>query len=85
MMKNASAGSRSLWTVALSFVIPKRTRISYFRVLTATTYVVLIKEKHMQLTEAAILDRKSGVPEFPTSEFSPRPLMWFSLKRSTCS
>ncbi len=26
----------------------------------ATTYVVLLKENHMQLTEAAALDRKSG-------------------------
>ena len=25
-----------------------------------TTYVVLLKENHMQLTEAATLDRKSG-------------------------
>ncbi len=46
-------------TVALSFVIPRRTRISYFTALTAATYVVLLKENHMQLTEVAILDRKS--------------------------
>jgi hypothetical protein len=31
----------------------------------ATTYVVLPKENHMQLTEAAILDRKSGGAEGP--------------------
>jgi hypothetical protein len=29
----------------------------------ATTYVVLPKENHMHLTEAATLDRKSGGPE----------------------
>jgi hypothetical protein len=29
----------------------------------ATTYVVLLKENHMQLTEAATLDRKSGGAE----------------------
>jgi hypothetical protein len=29
----------------------------------ATTFVVLSKENHMQLTEAATLDRKSGVAE----------------------
>jgi hypothetical protein len=35
-------------------------RISYFTTLTSATYVVLPKENHMQLTEAASLDRKSG-------------------------
>ncbi len=39
---------------------PERTRISYFTSLTSVTYVVLPKENHMQLTEAATLDRKSG-------------------------
>jgi hypothetical protein len=47
-------------TVALSFVIPSVPRISYFTALTSATYVVLPKENHMQLTEAATLDRKSG-------------------------
>ena len=46
-----------------SFVHWARTRISYFTALTSTTYVVLSKVNHMQLTEAAILDRKSGVAE----------------------
>jgi hypothetical protein len=44
---------------------PERTRISYFRALTSATYVVLPKENHMQLTEAATLDRKSGEAEGP--------------------
>src|SRR5450631_1100890 len=35
------------------------------------TYVVLPKENHMQLAEATSLDRKSGVPGFPTSPLSP--------------
>jgi hypothetical protein len=26
-----------------------------------------------------------SVPGFPTSQLSPAPLMWFSLKRTTCS
>jgi hypothetical protein len=39
---------------------PERTRISYFAALTGATYVVLLKENHMQLFEAATLDRKSG-------------------------
>src|SRR5580692_11310338 len=41
----------------------ERTRISYFTALTRATYVVLPKENHMQLTEAATLDRKSGEAE----------------------
>jgi hypothetical protein len=40
-----------------------RTRISYFAALTGATYVVLPKENHMQLTEAATLDRKFGEAE----------------------
>jgi hypothetical protein len=39
---------------------PERTRISYFAALTGATYVVLLKENHIQLFEAATLDRKSG-------------------------
>ncbi len=35
-------------------------RISHIAALTGATYVVLPKENHMQLTEAATLDRKSG-------------------------
>jgi hypothetical protein len=50
-------------TVALSFVIPERTRISYFTALTSATYVVLPQENHMQLAEAATVDRKSGEAE----------------------
>jgi hypothetical protein len=41
----------------------ERTRISYYTALTSATYVVLPKENHMQLTEAATLDRKSGKAE----------------------
>src|SRR5271168_926671 len=42
---------------------PERTLISYFTALTGATYMVLPKENHMQLTEAATLDRKSGEAE----------------------
>jgi hypothetical protein len=42
---------------------PERTRISYFTAFTSATYVVLPKENHMQFTEAATLDRKSGEAE----------------------
>jgi hypothetical protein len=45
------------------FCHPERTRISYFAALTGATYVVLLKENHMQLFEAATLDRKSGEAE----------------------
>src|SRR5271155_310560 len=45
------------------FCHPERTRISYSPLSPATTYVVLPKENHMQLTEAATLDRKSGGAE----------------------
>ena len=50
---------------------PERTRISYSTALTTTTYVVLLKENHMQLTEAATLDRKSGGAEGPAVRPSP--------------
>jgi hypothetical protein len=66
---------------------PERTRISYFTTLTGATYVVLPKENHMQLTEAATLHRKSGEAEgsavprtfpgnaesHPATELSSRP------------
>jgi hypothetical protein len=42
---------------------PERTRISYFTGLIGATCVVLPKENHMPLTEAATLDRKSGGAE----------------------
>jgi hypothetical protein len=44
------------------FCHPERTRVSYFTALTGVTYVVLLKENHMQLFEAATLDRKCGKP-----------------------
>ena len=60
-MRNAFGPATALHgSVALPFCHPERTRISYFTALTSTTYVVLLKENHMQLTEAATLDRKSG-------------------------
>jgi hypothetical protein len=53
----------SPYNYPLLFVIPKRTRISYFTALPSATFVVLLKENHMQLTEATTLDRKSGEAE----------------------
>jgi hypothetical protein len=47
-------------TNALSFVIPSVPGFPASPLSPATTYVVLLKENHMQLTEAATLDRKSG-------------------------
>jgi hypothetical protein len=38
----------------------ERTRISYFTALTTATYVVLFKENHKHLTEAANPNRKSA-------------------------
>ena len=57
---------RSPLATVLSFQPPspfchsERTRISYLTALTGAAYVVLLKENHMQLFEAATLDRKSG-------------------------
>jgi hypothetical protein len=50
-------------TVALSFVIPSVPGFPTSPLSLETTYVVLPKENHMQLTEAATLDRKSGGAE----------------------
>jgi hypothetical protein len=50
-------------TVALSFVIPSVPGFPTSPLSPATTYVVLPKENHMYLTEAATLDRKSGEAE----------------------
>jgi len=41
---------------------PERTRISYFTALTSATYVVLPKENHTQLIEAATLEGNPGEP-----------------------
>ena len=47
-------------TIALSFVIPSVPGFPTSPLSPATTHVVLSKENHTQLTEAATLDRKSG-------------------------
>src|SRR6266700_6665454 len=56
-------------TVAFSFVIPSVPGFPTSQLPPATTHVVLSKENHTQLTEAATLDRKSGgarpVPPLP--------------------
>ena len=49
--------------VALSFVIPSVPGFPTSPLSPAATYVVLPKENHIQLTEAATLDRKSGEAE----------------------
>jgi hypothetical protein len=50
-------------TDAFSFVIPSEPRFPASLLSPATTDVVLSKENHTQLTEAATLDRKSGEAE----------------------
>src|SRR6202040_3745185 len=62
----------------------ERTRISSFTTLTRATYVVLPKENHMHLTEAATLDRKSGEAE---GSAVPRTLLGndFSTERTRIS
>jgi hypothetical protein len=42
------------------FCHPERTRVSYLTDFTRAAGVVLSKENHMRLTEAATCDRKSG-------------------------
>jgi hypothetical protein len=61
--KTHRSSNHSLWNRCPFLCHPERTRISYFTALTIVTYVVLPKENHMQLTEAATLDRKSGEAE----------------------
>ena len=61
-------------TVALSFVIPSVPGFPTSPLSPATTHVVLSKENHTLLTEAATLDRKSGGAEgsavsFPTPSY----------------
>jgi hypothetical protein len=62
---------------------PERTRISYFTDLNNATYVVLLKENHMQLTEAATLDRKSGEAEGSVVRHSCAPLLPVHNSRPT--
>src|SRR6266702_6525131 len=50
-------------TIALSFVIPSVPGFPTSPLSPATSHVVLRKENHTQLTEAATLDRKSGGAE----------------------
>jgi hypothetical protein len=50
-------------SAALPFVIPSVPGFSTSPLSLATTYVVLSQENHMQSTEAANLDRKSGEAE----------------------
>jgi hypothetical protein len=57
------SSNHSLWNRCPFLCHPERTRISYFTALTGATYVVLATENHMQLTEVATLDRKSGGAE----------------------
>jgi hypothetical protein len=61
--KMPRSSNHSLWNRCSFLCHPERTRISYFTALTSATYVVLSKENHMLLTEAATLDRKSGEAE----------------------
>ena len=64
-LKNAPVQQLSLCNRHPFLCHPERTRISYLTALTSATYVVLPKENHMQLIEAATLDRKSGEADFP--------------------
>jgi hypothetical protein len=59
----------------LLFVIPSAPGFPASSLSPATTYVVLPKENHMQLTEAATLDRKSGEAEGSAVRHSCAPLL----------
>ena len=54
----------------LLFVIPSVPGFPTSQLLPATAYVVLLKENHMQLIEAATLNRKSGEAEGPADPFT---------------
>jgi hypothetical protein len=64
-------------STTLSFLSSRAYRISYFAALTGATYVVLLKENHMQLFEAATLDRKSGEAEGSAVRHSGAPNLPF--------
>ena len=55
------------------FCHSERTRISYLTALTGAAYVVLLKENHTQLFEAATLNRKSGEAEESAVRHSGAP------------
>ena len=55
------------------FCHSERTRISYFTVPSGAACVVLLKENHMPLFEAATLDRKSGEAEESAVRHSGAP------------
>jgi hypothetical protein len=59
------------------FCHPERTWVSYITALNGATYVVLLKENHMQLTEAATLDMKSGEAEGSAVRHSGAPNLPF--------
>src|SRR5271168_2420215 len=61
-LKRASVQQPLFMLSALSFVIPSVPGFPTSLNSPATTYVVLLKENHTQLTEAATLHRKSGEP-----------------------
>jgi hypothetical protein len=46
----------------------------------SATYVVLLKENHMQLTEAASLGRKSGGAEGSAVSLYQQPMRWVPSK-----
>ena len=70
--KNAFCPATALHgTVALPFVIPSAAECPTSPLSPATTYVVLSKENHTQLTEAATLDRKSGEAEGSAVQRTP--------------
>jgi hypothetical protein len=67
----------------LLFVIPSEPGFPTSLLSQATTYVVLLKENHMQLTEPASLDRKSGGAE---GSAVPRTLPGYTamVRTETC-
>jgi hypothetical protein len=62
------------WKLYPPLCHPERTRVSYFTALNSNAYVVLPKENHMQLAEAATLDRKSGEAEGSAVSLHPEQM-----------
>jgi large subunit ribosomal protein L20 len=73
---------RSLWIVRIG-AAAKLNGISYSQLIHGLKAAGV--ERRRCGTTLFVCSLVRSVPGFPTSQLSPAPLMWFSLKRTTCS